>query len=66
MLSRNEYLTKAIACVAQAGIVLDPQDRAALLTIAQTYLKLADRMGARYERATVHRDQSDQHSENDS
>jgi len=47
-------------------MVLDPQDRAALLTIAQTYLKLADRMGARYERATAHRDQSDQHSENDS
>jgi hypothetical protein len=47
-------------------MIRHPQERAALLTIAQTYVKLADRIGERYERGTAHREQGDQHAENDS
>jgi hypothetical protein len=64
--NRDEYRRRAKACVAQAELLLDPQDRAAVLTIAQTYLKLADRIGARYERGTAHRDPGDRHAVNDS
>jgi hypothetical protein len=65
VLSRNEYRGKAEPALPKQ-MLLAPQDRAALLTIAQTYLKLADRIGARYERATAPRSAGDQHAERDS
>jgi hypothetical protein len=37
-----------------------------MLAIAKGYLDLADYIGARLERSTAHRDQSDQHPQNDS
>jgi hypothetical protein len=59
MPARDEYRKKAEACVAQAGLLRNPQERASLLVIAQTYIKLADRIGARHERATAHRSQGE-------
>jgi hypothetical protein len=60
MPGRNEYRKKAVACVAQAEMIRDPQERAALLTIAQTYIRLADRIGMRLERGTAHRPTGEQ------
>ena len=64
--TREEYRRKADACVSQAELIRDPQARAAMLAIAKGYLDLADYIGARLERSTAHRDQSDQHPQNDS
>lgn len=66
MPSRNEYRKKAVACVAQAEMIRGPQERAALLTIAQTYIRLADRIGMRHERGLAHRPTGDRYPENDS
>ena len=66
MPTRDEYRKKAEACVAQAELMRDPQERASLLVIAQTYLKLADRIGARHERGTARRSQSEARAGNDS
>ena len=66
MFSRDEYLIKAVDCVAKAVLIRDPQARVAMLTIAKGYLDLADYVGARLERGTAHRDQSDHHPQNDS
>jgi hypothetical protein len=44
----------------------DPQARTTMLTIAKGYLDLADYVDARLERGTAHRDQNDQHPQNDS
>ena len=63
--SRDEYRAKATACVAHAELIRDPQERAAMLTIAKGYLDLADYVGARLECDTAHRDHSDQHPQND-
>jgi hypothetical protein len=63
---RSEYRSKAELIIAQAELMRDPQERAALLCIAQTYLKLAARITARHDRASAHRDPGDQHPENDS
>jgi hypothetical protein len=48
MPGRDEYQGKAETCVAQAKIIRDPQERAAILSIAQLYMKLS-------ERVTTHR-----------
>jgi len=64
--SRDEYRIKAVDSVAKAELIRDPRERAAMLTIAKGYLDLADYVGARLERGTAHRDQSDQHPQNDS
>jgi hypothetical protein len=64
--SRDQYLIKTVDSLAKAGLIRDPQERAAMLTIAKGYLDLADYVGARLERGTAHRDQSDQHPQNDS
>lgn len=66
MSAREEYRKKAQAILAQAEMIRDPQERAALLTIARTYLKLSDRIGDRHERGTAHRAAGDEHPENDS
>jgi hypothetical protein len=47
-------------------LIRDPQERAAMLTIAKGHLDLADYVRSRLERGTPHRDQSDQHPQNDS
>jgi hypothetical protein len=49
----DEYLEKAKACVAQAGIVKDPRERAALLSMAQSYRKLSARLRDFHRRATT-------------
>jgi hypothetical protein len=66
MPARDEYRKKAEACVAQALLLRNPQERASLLVIARTYIKLADRIGARHERGTARRSQSEARAENDS
>jgi hypothetical protein len=66
MPSRDEYRKKAQDVVAQAELVSDPGERAALLTIAQFYLKLVDRIGARHDRGTAHRGRGEIRPENDS
>ena len=66
MHSRDQYLIKTVDSLAKAGLIRDPQERAAMLTIAKGYLDLADYVGARLERGTAHRDQSDQHPQKDS
>ena len=63
--SREEYQTKAIACVAQAELIRDPQARTTMPTVAKGYLDLSDYIG-RLERGTNHGDQRDQHPNNDS
>jgi hypothetical protein len=64
--SRDEYLIKAVVFTARAELIRNPQERAAMLTIAKGHLDLADYVGSRLERGTAHRDQSDQHPQNDS
>jgi hypothetical protein len=64
--NRDQYRKKATDCISQAELLREPQERAALLAIAQMYLKLANRIRARHERGTAHREQGDQHPENDS
>jgi hypothetical protein len=54
MPGQDDYRRKAETCVAQADTIRDPQERAALLTIAQLYMKLAARIRSRCERATAH------------
>jgi hypothetical protein len=66
MSDRQEYRKKARVCLAQAELLLDPQDCAAMLAIAQLYLKRTDQVGARLDRGTAHRDQHDQHPWQDS
>ena len=53
--SRDDYRGKAIDCVTQAEVIRDPHERAALLWIAQVYLKMAERISKRHERGTAHR-----------
>jgi len=64
--ARNKYREKADDCILQAELICDSQERAALLTIAQFYMKLADRIGERHELGTAHRSQGDEHGQNDS
>jgi hypothetical protein len=64
--ARNEYREKADDCLLQAELICDSRDRAALLGLAQFYMKLADRIGERHERGTAHRSQGDEHGQNDS
>jgi hypothetical protein len=40
-------------------LLRDPQERASLLVIAKTYMKLADRIGASHERGTAYRFQGE-------
>ena len=64
--TEEEDRKKANDCVSQAELLCNSQDRAALLSIAQIYMKLADRIGERHERGTAHRSQGDEHGQNDS
>ena len=66
MPTRNEYQKKANDCVSRAELICNSRDRAALLSIAQFYMKLADRLGERHERGTAHRRQGDEHGQIDS
>jgi hypothetical protein len=66
MPDREKYRRKAYDCVAAAEHIRDPQERAAMLAIAQAFMRMADRVGARHERATAHRATDDQHPANDS
>jgi hypothetical protein len=49
------YHRKANACIQAAEKMGDPEQRAAMLEIAQRYIKLADRVGAGHERGPTHR-----------
>jgi hypothetical protein len=62
--SRDEYRIKVVVCAARAELIRNPQERAAMLTIAKGHLDLADYVGSCLERGTAHRDQSDQHPQN--
>ena len=66
MLARNEYREKADDCILQAELICDSRGRFALLTVAQFYMKLADRLGEHHERGAAHRSQGDEHGQNDS
>ena len=65
MLARNEYREKADDCILRAELIRDSRNRAPLLTIAQFYMKLADRLGE-HQRGAAHRSQGDEHGQNDS
>jgi hypothetical protein len=64
--ARNEYREKADDCLLQAELICDSRDRAALLALAQFYMKLADRIGQRHERGTAHRSRGHERGQNDS
>ena len=66
MPARNEYREKADDCILRAELIRDSRNRAPLLTIAQFYMKLADRIGERHERGTAHRSRGAEHGQNDS
>jgi hypothetical protein len=66
MPSRNEYRNKAFDCLIQAEAIQAPGERAAILKIAQLYMKLADRIGVRHDHATAHRHRGDAHPDRDS
>ena len=66
MPARNEYREKADDCILRAELIRDSRNRAPLLTIAQFYMKLADRLGERHERGTAHRSRGAEHGQNDS
>ena len=53
MPARNEYREKADDCILRAELIRGSRNRAPLLTIAQFYMKLADRLGERHERGTA-------------
>ena len=50
MPSGNAYREKALACIAQAEELHDPDERAAMLAIAAAYLKVAEHLDQRDER----------------
>ena len=66
MPDREKYRQRAYDCVAAAEHIRDPQERAAMLAIAQAFLRMADHVRDRHERATAHRPPGDIHPENDS
>jgi hypothetical protein len=66
MPDRDEYRKKAESCIAQAETIRDPRERASILTIAQLYLKLGERIVGRYDHATAHRNHVDAHPPHDS
>ena len=51
--SKRYYQRKAETCVARAETVRDPQERAAILGIAQLYMKLSEHVSERHEGGTV-------------
>lgn len=51
MPSASAYREKAMACIAQANAIKDPQRRAAMLSIAKGYRDIADCVGARHQGA---------------
>jgi hypothetical protein len=51
MTTRKFYLDKADACLATLDRTRDPAERAALNQIARSYMRLADYVGVRQERA---------------
>ncbi len=66
MPAREEYRKKAQTILAQAETIRHPAERAAMLTIARAFLRLADMVGNRHQHGTAHRATGDQHPENDS
>jgi hypothetical protein len=50
MPAREVYQRKARSCVAAAETMHEPAERATMLRIAQSYMKLADHVGARSDR----------------
>ena len=50
--SKRYYQRKAETCVARAETVSDPQERAAILGIAQLYMKLSEHVSEPHERST--------------
>ena len=66
MPDRENDRHRAQVCVAAAESIRDPQQRAAMLAIAKLFMKMADYVGARHNRATAHRSAGDEHPENDS
>jgi hypothetical protein len=51
---QDEYLRKAIDCLMQAEALPDPQERAALVAIAETYAEMAKYVGKL--RGTAHQE----------
>ncbi|HLH95654.1 MAG TPA: hypothetical protein VKW08_11130 [Xanthobacteraceae bacterium] len=66
MPDREKYRQKALDCTAAAENMRDPQERASMLAIAKLFMKLADRVGLRHDRATAHRPTGDLPVEKDS
>ncbi len=66
MPDREKYRQRAHDCVPTAEHIRDPQERAAMLVIAQAFMRMADHVGARHKRATAHRPAGDARPENDS
>ncbi|HEX8810572.1 MAG TPA: hypothetical protein VF742_01145 [Terracidiphilus sp.] len=62
----DEYRKMAKVCIAQAELIRDPQERAAMLAIAAAYLKMSEHISARHHRGADDRAQGDQDSENNS
>jgi hypothetical protein len=59
MPSRDNYRTKAKACVEATQAMRDPTERLAMLQVAESYMKLANRAAASHERGTPRRAQND-------
>jgi hypothetical protein len=53
--SRDEYRAWAGDCLNQAEAMHEPRERAILLRIAQSYVRLAGLAGERHERDAAHR-----------
>ena len=63
MPSRDNYRSKAKACLDAGEATRDPKERLAMLQVAQGYLKLADHAAARHDRGAAPREQRDMHPE---
>jgi hypothetical protein len=55
MPERDGYRKRAMECAAAAELIRDPQERAALLEVAQAYLNMADHVGNRQRDASARR-----------
>jgi hypothetical protein len=66
MPERDRYRKKAQACVQLAEDMTDLGERVKMLQVAQAYMKLADHVRSRHDRATAHRDRGEQHHRKDS
>jgi hypothetical protein len=66
MTLRATYYTMAKACAHIAKKIRDPEERVAMLEIAQRYVQLANRISARLERGTAANDQDQEVRNKDS